>query len=124
MTQLPPSTSQPEGPDAIHPESAGEWRAWLELNHLRLTEVFVHFWKKGHGPASALSRGEADDEALCFGWTAAGGRSLGLNAIAVRFARRRPGSNWSPTNLTRARRLIREGRMTEAGRTALPTDLA
>jgi hypothetical protein len=36
---------------------------------------------------------------------------------------RRPRSNWSATNRAMARRLIADGRMTDAGRATLPADL-
>jgi hypothetical protein len=42
---------------------------------------------------------------------------------ALRFSPRRPKSNWTETNKERARTLIIEGRMTEAGFAILPADL-
>jgi hypothetical protein len=40
-----------------------------------------------------------------------------------RFTPRRKESNWSEANEFKARRLIAEGKMTEAGRAALPRDI-
>jgi hypothetical protein len=42
---------------------------------------------------------------------------------ALRFSPRRPKSNWTNTNKDRARKMIAEGRMTPAGRAALPGDV-
>ena len=42
---------------------------------------------------------------------------------ATRFSPRRPKSNWTDTNKERARKLIAEGKMTEAGFATLPTDV-
>jgi hypothetical protein len=46
-----------------------------------------------------------------------------VESYATRFSPRRPKSNWTETNKVRARRLIAKGKMTEAGRAALPQDL-
>jgi uncharacterized protein YdeI (YjbR/CyaY-like superfamily) len=42
---------------------------------------------------------------------------------ATRFTPRRPKSNWTETNKGRARKMMAEGKMTQAGIAALPSDL-
>ena len=41
---------------------------------------------------------------------------------AQRFSARRKGGNWTEANLAKVRRLSAEGRMTDAGKAALPQD--
>ena len=59
------------------------------------------------------------DEALCFGWIDSIVRTIDDERIAQRFTPRRPGSKTSEMNKARARRLVREGRMTPAGLAAI-----
>jgi uncharacterized protein YdeI (YjbR/CyaY-like superfamily) len=42
---------------------------------------------------------------------------------ATRFTPRRARSHWSDSNMERARRMIAQGKMTEAGRARLPAEL-
>jgi uncharacterized protein YdeI (YjbR/CyaY-like superfamily) len=58
---------------------------------------------------------EATEEALCFGWIDSAMRPVDEERYVLRFTPRRATSNWSDVNKERAERLIREGRMTEAG---------
>src|SRR4029079_6532335 len=44
-----------------------DFRAWLEENHERASELWVGFHKKATGRPS-ITWPEAVDEALCFGW--------------------------------------------------------
>ncbi|HEX8903414.1 MAG TPA: hypothetical protein VF771_01090, partial [Longimicrobiaceae bacterium] len=44
-----------------------EFRAWLEKNHDRRSELLVGFRKKGSGKPS-ITWPESVDEALSFGW--------------------------------------------------------
>lgn len=48
-------------------KSASGFRRWLELNHSRVSEFLVGFFKKDSG-TGGLTCAEAVDEALCFGW--------------------------------------------------------
>ncbi|MBA3355771.1 MAG: hypothetical protein H0U18_07500 [Pyrinomonadaceae bacterium] len=66
---------------------------------------------------------DAVEEAICFGWIESiGFKSMDAERYATRFSPRRPKSNWTETNKERARRMIAEGKMTEAGRGSLPLD--
>ncbi len=90
------------------------WRSWLSLHHATAQEAWVIHYKKGFRPGS-LTYEEAVDEALCFGWIDGLLHRVDEEKFALRFSPRKPGSIWSASNIQRVERLIREGRMTEAG---------
>jgi uncharacterized protein YdeI (YjbR/CyaY-like superfamily) len=98
------------------------WRRWLARNHGRKSEIWLVYHAKAGGTRS-ISYNDAVDEALCFGWIDSTVKKLGAHDRAQRFTPRRPGSPVSEMNLARARRLVREGRMTAAGRAALGSRL-
>ena len=102
-----------------HPD---ELRQWLKENHKTESEIWLAFFKKDSGKQT-LSIVQAVEEALCYGWIQSRLKPLNAERFAVRFSPRREGSNWSPANLKRARKLIEQGRMTEAGLAALPPEL-
>ena len=47
--------------------SRGEWRTWLEAEHLRAHGAWVVSWKK-HVGAAHVDVAAISEEALCFGW--------------------------------------------------------
>jgi uncharacterized protein YdeI (YjbR/CyaY-like superfamily) len=99
-----------------------EFRAWLEQNHAAKREIWLVQYRKATGKPS-LPYLEAVEEAICFGWIDGFEKSMDSERYATRFTPRRPRSNWTETNKQRARKLIAAGRMTEAGRAALPADV-
>ncbi len=60
------------------------------------------------------------EEALCFGWIDGLQKRINEYEKAQRFTPRKMKSNWTELNKERARRLIKENRMTEAGSISLP----
>lgn len=102
--------------------SRGAWRTWLRRNHARKDEIWLVIHAKASG-RSSLAYNDAVDEALCFGWIDSIVKKVGTHSRAQRFTPRRKGSPVSEMNKARARRLVREGRMTAAGRAALGTAL-
>ena len=94
--------------------SPADWRAWLEENHDRASELWVGFHKKATGRPS-ITWPEAVDEALCFGWIDGIRRSLGDESYMIRFTPRKARSTWSAVNIARAKELVAEGRMRPAG---------
>lgn len=92
------------------------WRAWLARHHASEREVWLLLRRGAPGTVTYL---DAVEEALCFGWIDGIAKRRG-DAVAQRFTPRRPGGHWTELNKERARRLIRGGAMTEAGRRALP----
>jgi uncharacterized protein YdeI (YjbR/CyaY-like superfamily) len=95
-------------------DSAPEFRQWLATNHATATELFVGLYKKSSGKGG-LTYPEAVDEALCFGWIDGILRSVDAERFCQRFTPRKPGSNWSLTNVRHIARLTQLGKMQPAG---------
>jgi uncharacterized protein YdeI (YjbR/CyaY-like superfamily) len=91
-----------------------DFRAWLDANHARETELLVGFYKKGTRKPS-ITWPESVDEALCYGWIDGVRRSLGDEAYTIRFTPRKQKSTWSAVNINRVGELIELGRMQPAG---------
>ena len=98
------------------------WRSWLRRNHARKKEIWLVLHSKA-SRKSSVTYNDAVDEALCFGWIDSIVKKVGPDSRAQRFTPRRTGSPVSEMNKARARRLVRERRMTAAGRAALGTGL-
>ena len=99
-----------------------DFRKWLDDNHKSKKEIWLIQYKKAAKKPS-INYVEAVEEALCFGWIDNTEKSMDAERYATRFSPRRPKSNWTETNKERARRMIAEGKMTEAGYTTLPSDV-
>jgi uncharacterized protein YdeI (YjbR/CyaY-like superfamily) len=90
------------------------WRSWLQEHHDKNPGVWLVFYGRQTGRTSILYN-DAVEEALCYGWVDSQIRRIDPKKFARRFTPRRPGSKWSPSNVERARKMIGEGRMMEAG---------
>jgi uncharacterized protein YdeI (YjbR/CyaY-like superfamily) len=99
-----------------------DFRKWLEQNHKARKEIWLIRYKKATRKPS-LDYVEAVEEAICFGWIDNLEKSMDTERYALRFSPRRPKSNWTETNRKRARKLVADGKMTEAGLASLPKDL-
>jgi uncharacterized protein YdeI (YjbR/CyaY-like superfamily) len=108
----PPSKTAPR---QVTPKSRAAWRAWLEKNHDRRSEVWLVFYKRGTAKPT-LTYDDAVEEALCFGWIDGVRRRLDAQRYMHRFSPRKEDSNWSASNKARVARLVRAGLMTAAGR--------
>ncbi|MCR6032448.1 hypothetical protein GGQ22_13495 [Nocardioides sp. zg-579] len=104
-------------PELLVPDAAA-WRAWLEEHHADSPGVWLVLTKKG-GDVTALTRADALDEALCFGWIDGQARSRDAATSLQRMTRRTPRSRWSQVNVDLVARLEAEGRMAPAGRAAV-----
>jgi len=102
----------------VKPADRDGWRAWLEANHASAREIWLLFDDRPDVPGVTYL--DAVEEALCFGWIDGIQKRVSDVERAQRFTPRRPGGNWTELNKARVRRLIRLGRMTEAGRRTLP----
>ena len=91
-----------------------KWRAWLKKHYQSETEVWLIYYKK-HTGRPRIPYDEAVEEALCFGWIDSIVKKMDDETFAQKFTPRRDYSKWSEPNKRRLRKLIREGRMTEAG---------
>jgi uncharacterized protein YdeI (YjbR/CyaY-like superfamily) len=90
------------------------WARWLDANHAASEGVWLKIAKRGC-PTATVTRAEAIDEAICFGWIDGQLGRHDEHFFLQRFTPRRPRSRWSAVNRERAQRLIDEGRMKPAG---------
>jgi len=97
-----------------HFKSCGEFRKWLEKNHAKQTELWILFYKV-HTNKKSMRYAEAVEEALCFGWIDGIVKRIDDEKHAQRYTPRKPRSIWSNVNKERAKRMIEQGKMTDAG---------
>jgi len=98
-----------------------EWREWLAQHHHDYKEIWLIYYKKT-SEKTGISYEESVEEALCFGWIDGAIKGIDQEIYAGRFTPRRPKSPWSDSNRERVARLLRNGRMTEAGLAILPDE--
>lgn len=109
---MPPRPIPPE--DIFAFPDLASFSAFLAKEHQRRTFVWLRFFKKASGIVS-ISKDDAIDEALCWGWIDGQlGKGDGTSWL-VRFSPRKPGSKWSQINTERIDRLIFAGRMQKPG---------
>jgi uncharacterized protein YdeI (YjbR/CyaY-like superfamily) len=90
------------------------WRRWLSKNHAKETEIWLVFYKK-QTDVSSVHYEESVEDALCFGWIDSIIKRLDNDRYARKFTRRKSGSQWSEHNKARAKKMIKAGRLTNAG---------
>lgn len=95
-------------------EDAARWEAWLADHHDRPVGVWLKLAKKDSGKVS-VTRAEATEVALCYGWIDSQARSYDDAYHLQKFTRRRPRSLWSKINIDRVEALIAAGRMRAPG---------
>ena len=108
--------------ETLYVTNRDEFRKWLIPNHMVKKEIWLIQYKKATKKPS-INYVEAVEEAICFGWIDGLEKSMDAERYALRFSPRRPKSNWTETNKERARKMIAQGRMTEAGIATLPPDM-
>ncbi len=108
--------------ETLYVTTAAGFRKWLKANHSAKTEIWLVQYKKAAKKPS-INYVEAVEEAICFGWIDSFEKGMDTERYATRFSPRRPKSNWTEMNKERARRLLAEGRMTQAGLASLPEDI-
>jgi uncharacterized protein YdeI (YjbR/CyaY-like superfamily) len=99
-----------------------DFAAWLAANGRQKNEIWVVIYKKASGKQTVTYE-QLVEVALCYGWIDGMMKGMDAEKYAQRFSPRRRKSSWTEANRAIARRLIAEGRMTEAGRAVLPEDL-
>jgi uncharacterized protein YdeI (YjbR/CyaY-like superfamily) len=95
-------------------ESRADWEAWLEANHATAPGVWLTFAKKG-SKAIAVSRADALEVALCYGWIDSQARSVNEEFWQQRFTPRTRRSKWSQINCAAVEQLIEAGMMKPSG---------
>ena len=99
-----------------------EWRRWLAKHHADAKEIWLVYYKKASGK-SGITYEDSVLEGVAYGWIDGQNKSIDDQSYATRFTPRRPQSNWSASNIARARKLLAEGRMAEPGLATLPPEL-
>ena len=107
----------PDSPTRLF-KSKKHWAEWLENNHGKSAGIWVRLGKKGSGVKS-VSKKEALDVALCYGWIDGQGKSESEETWLQRFVPRSARSIWSKINRERVLALIASGEMKAAGLEAI-----
>ena len=81
------------------------------------------YYSKSSGKLG-ISYDESVEEAVCFGWIDSRVKKVDDVKFVRRFGPRRSVGAWSKFNIARARKMIGQRKMTEAGYTVLPARLA
>jgi len=109
--------------ETLYVTTRNDFRKWLEENHQTKKEIWLIQYKKATKKPS-INFHNAVEEAMCFGWTESiGFKGLDAERYVTRYTPRKPKLKWSEKNKERARKLIAEGKMTEAGSATLPPDV-
>jgi uncharacterized protein YdeI (YjbR/CyaY-like superfamily) len=87
---------------------------WLEAEGQKSQGIWLKLAKKESGRAS-ISKAEAVDAALCFGWIDGQLDKYDDQSWLMRMTPRRPRSKWSARNKARAEALIAQGRVRPQG---------
>ena len=104
------------------PSNLADWRNWLAKNHDIEREVWLVYFK-GASDKTKVDYESSVEEALCFGWIDSIIQKIDEEKYARKFNPRRMESKWSETNKRRVLKVIREGRMTEAGMSKVTFDM-
>jgi uncharacterized protein YdeI (YjbR/CyaY-like superfamily) len=98
----------------VEAKSRSEWREWLAAHHNSEPEAWLVYFRAGSGK-EGVDYESSVEEALCFGWVDSVIKKIDEASYARKFTPRKPESKWSPTNIARVEKMIREGLMTERG---------
>ena len=95
-------------------KNRADWRAWLAANHDEEAEIWLVYYKKGTGVTS-IDYESSVEEALCYGWVDSIIKKIDDRKYVRKFTPRKDDSKWSPSNIKRVKKLLKEGLMTEYG---------
>jgi uncharacterized protein YdeI (YjbR/CyaY-like superfamily) len=102
--------------EKLYVTNRDDWRSWLQKNYDAKKEVWLIYYKK-HTGKPRIPYDDAVEEAMCFGWIDSTVQRIDDEKYAQKFTPRNAKSKWSELNIQRAKKMIREGRMTKAGLT-------
>lgn len=88
--------------------------AWLKINHAKEQGFWLRFYKKNSSIIS-ITRDEAVDTALCWGWIDGLVNKYDDESYILRFTPRRPKSIWSKINVAKIEKLTKLGLMQLSG---------
>ena len=98
----------------LYVKNREDWRSWLQNNHAAEKEVWLIYYKK-HTGKPRIPYDDAVEEALCFGWIDSIVKRIDDEKYTQKYTHRKDKSIWSELNKKRAEKMIKQGRMTEAG---------
>src|SRR4051812_29726336 len=101
----------PNGEEILEVTTAAEFEAWLEQHAGQQEGVWVRLAKKAAAVPGGITRQEALDLALAYGWIDSQSRGGGDTHSLQRYSPRRARSPWSRINVERVEELTAEGRM-------------
>ncbi len=107
---------------ALEVTTPADFAAWLAEHGATTREIWPIIYKKSSGKQT-VTYPQLVEVGICYGWIDVLEKTVDSERYAIRFMPRRRGGNWTEANRALARRFIAEGRMTEAGKAALPLDL-
>ncbi len=110
----------PEITETLYVTSADKWRKWLEKNHSKKKEIWLIYYKKSSGK-KRIPYDNAVEEAICFGWIDSIVKRIDDEKYCQRFTPRKTKSIWSELNLKRAKKMIKEKKITKTGLEKLGT---
>ncbi|VVB82391.1 Bacteriocin-protection, YdeI or OmpD-Associated [uncultured archaeon] len=102
----------------IYLTKRSEWRKWLKNNYSKEKEIWLIFYRKSSGKPR-IDYNDAVEEALCYGWIDSIVKSIDNEKFAQRFTPRRNNSILSQLNKERIKKMIKEGKMTQQGLSAV-----
>ena len=91
-----------------------DWRFWLKENSDKENYVWLTLYKKKFRK-KGMTLEDAVEESICFGWIDGKLKRLDTERFILRFSPRKAKSVSSRINKERAERLMKLGRMTDAG---------
>ncbi len=95
-------------------KTRNEWRSWLKTNGSKEKIVWLIYYKK-HVDKTSIIQTDAVEEALCFGWIDSIVKRIDKERYMQKYTPRNEKSIWSDVNKKRVAKLIKNGKMTEAG---------
>src|SRR5688572_414360 len=104
----------PDDKPILELRTKAAWTKWLDKNQGTSSGVWLRLAKKDSGLKS-VSRTDALDTALCYGWIDGQARSEGDATWLQKFTPRTKPSIWSKINRAKVQALIESGEMRPAG---------
>lgn len=108
------TTKPPDDKPVLELKTKKAWTTWLKKNHDKSSGAWIRLAKKG-SELKTVSRGEALDAALCYGWIDGQAKSEGEASWLQKFTPRSKRSIWSKINREKVQALTDSGEMQPAG---------